>query len=191
LFSVATSILEDAEGYTALKLHVQRVRTTRESDPIPQPRETAAEDVGLDLTESALAGPGITSKLQEAISVALSLISQADQAGKGALEILFRDAQASLDGPECQTATALYKDAFAACAKVLALDRHSFHAPWFRGFYRRNYDALMILSIHDNAIDNVDNVRHWYAMLTDESSLLSRAVSLTLPRTRRLGCTDF
>jgi hypothetical protein len=161
LYSVATSIIEDAESYTALKLHLQRVRTTRETDPIPQPRETVVDNVGLDIVDSVVSDSGATSKLQEAMSIAHGLIGQADQAGKTALDVLFRDSQASVDCPECQTAAALYSDAFAACTRVLSLDKHAFHAPWFRCFYRRNYDALTILSIYDNVVANVDNVRYW------------------------------
>jgi hypothetical protein len=161
LYSVATSILDDAESYTALKLHLQRVRTTREADPIPHPREDPAEAVGMDLLEPVITESTATSKLQQAVALARSLIGQADQAGKLALDVLFRDPQATTDASECKSAAALYNDAFAACAKVLALDKHAFHSPWFRDFYRRNYDALMILSIYDNLIDNVDNVRHW------------------------------
>jgi hypothetical protein len=161
LFSVATSILDDAESYTALKLHLQRVRTTREADPIPHPRDDPAEAVGMDLLDSVVPESITTSKLQQAVALARSSIDQADHAGMLALEALFRDPQATTAAPECQSAAELYGKAFAACTKVLALDKHAFHAPWFRDFYRRNYDALMVISIHDNLIDNVDNVRHW------------------------------
>lgn len=37
IFSVATSILKDAESYLALKGHLQRVRQNKELNPIPAP----------------------------------------------------------------------------------------------------------------------------------------------------------
>jgi hypothetical protein len=164
LYSVATSILEDAESYIALKLHLQRVRTTREADPIPQPREDPSDehdDIGMDISELTSEDSGLTSKLQQTVSLARGLIEQADLAGKQAVEVLFRDGSSAKDGTECLNAIRLYNVAFKACAKVLSLDKHAFHAPWFREFYRRNYDALMIMSMHDNVVDNIDNVRHW------------------------------
>ena len=39
IFGVAKSILEDAETYMALKGHLQRVRHSKESDPVPGPKE--------------------------------------------------------------------------------------------------------------------------------------------------------
>ena len=115
----------------------------------------------MDLLDSVVPESITSSKLQQAVALARSSIDQADHAGKLALEALFRDPQATTEAPECHSAAELYGDAFAACTNVLALDKHAFHAPWFRDFYRRNYDALVVVSIHDNLIDNVDNVRHW------------------------------
>jgi hypothetical protein len=54
-----------------------------------------------------------------------------------------------------------YRSAFSACARVRDIDKLAFHADWFREFYRRNYDALMIKSVYDNVIENVDKVRYW------------------------------
>ena len=41
------------------------------------------------------------------------------------------------------------------------MNKLSFQADWFKDFYRRNYDALMIKSVHDNVIEDVDKVRYW------------------------------
>lgn len=54
-----------------------------------------------------------------------------------------------------------YRAAFSSCALVLDLDKHAFQAEWFGDFYRRNYDALMVKSLFDNVIDDVDKVRDW------------------------------
>ena len=159
LYSVATSILEDAESYTALKLRLQRLRTSREDDPIPQPRQDQADEVGMDLYEGT--EDSGSSKLQQAVSAARSLIDQADTAGKLAIEALFRDSKSLDENLDCQTAKTLYLESFQACSKLLSLDKFAFHASWFREFYKRNYDALMILSLYDNVIDDIDHVRHW------------------------------
>lgn len=62
---------------------------------------------------------------------------------------------------ECAATIAAYRTAFSACARVRDIDKLAFYAPWFKDFYRRNYDALMIKSIYDNVIDDVDKVRYW------------------------------
>jgi hypothetical protein len=162
LFAVANSILEDAETYVALKGHIQRVRKQTESDPVPHPREEPDAGVGLHrpspFTEST--GRSAT-KLMKAIDQAKSLIAEADEVGKLVLQHLLQDEDEAKETDDYEKAIGLYQDAFSACAKVLALDKHAFHALWFRQFYRRNYDALMIKSMYDNLIENVDSVRHW------------------------------
>lgn len=160
LYSVAASILEDAESYAALKTHVQRVRTHKESDPIPQPKEVPTSEVGLDLLAGDSA-TGTESRLEQAIGVAQVLIKEADDAGRKAVELLFKNKKSGKDSDEYKNAIRLYNEAFSACAKVQSMDKHAFHAPWFREFYRRNYDALMVKSMHDNVVENVDNVRYW------------------------------
>lgn len=161
LFSVAVSISEDAESYMALKSHVQRVRQTTEKDPLPQPREepVADDDGGLSLSERS--PDGSSSRLVMAIEDALSRIAAADETGILMRDQLFKDETSAKANAVYTKAIALYRDAFDACAKVLTLDKHAFHARWFGDFYRRNYDALMVLSMYDNVIDDVDKVRYW------------------------------
>jgi hypothetical protein len=155
LFSLATSILEDAECHMALKGHIQRVRLHKESDPVPQPREESdgkPDDAASDGQES--------STLKDAIALAKAKIEEADKKGKEVVTLLLAD-DAARDTPACADAIDKYRQAFSACRRVRAMDKLSFHAPWFRDFYRRNYDALMIKSMHDNVFHDVDTVRYW------------------------------
>ena len=161
IFSVAHSISDDAETYMALKSHLQRLRPTTERDPLPTPRDgPVEEDDGLSISDH-VSDRGTSKKLKQAIDHAISLITAADEAGRLIRDQLFADERKAMNGDAYGRAIALYHDAFDACAKVLELDKHAFHAPWFRDFYKRNYDALMIMSMYDNVIDNVDRVRHW------------------------------
>lgn len=151
IYSVAVSIMDLSETYTGLKLRIQQVRHHNERDPLPLPMELSNEYRNQP-----------TSKLTSAIKTAVSKISVADDLGKRALEdIIKKGKPASL----CIEATAAYKEAFAACALVLSMDKLAFQADWFKPFYRRNYDALMVKSIYDNVIDDVDSVRHWMEAL--------------------------
>jgi hypothetical protein len=158
LFSLASSILEDAECYTALKLHLQRVRHHKESDPIPQPREEPKterenEDIDGDQVQS--------SKLAEAIALAREKIESADKKGNAILIQLVTNEKDVKASNKYRHATDAYLEAFEACARVRDMDKLAFHSDWFREFYRRNYDALVIKSMYDNVIDDVDNVRCW------------------------------
>jgi len=167
LYSVATSILDDAESYAALKGHLQRVRKHKETDPIPRPRESPPEDVGLDLaSETSDFASATMTKLQKEIGTAQVLIQKADDAGKQVMASLFKTERIAQDNEEYANAVRQYQEAFAACAKVRALDKYAFQADWFRDFYRRNYDALMIKSMYDNVMEDVDKVRYWYVLLS-------------------------
>jgi hypothetical protein len=162
IFAVANNILEDAETYLALKGHLQRVRKHVESDPLPHPREEAGEDLGLDFSESPIEeSGGSATKLNQAIEFAKSLIKEADTIGCAVAEELLASEGMAKKSDGYESAIKLYRESFSACVKVLALDKHSFQSKWFRDFYKRNYDALMIKSIYDNMMNNVDNVRHW------------------------------
>ena len=161
LSSVATSILEDAESYAALKGHLQRVYSHKESDPIPKPREEPHSDVGLDLGDEYDVVGGTQSRLQTAVLEAKNAIDKADDAGQAVMDALLRENEATKSNEQYHKAIRLYHEAFNACSKVLSLDKHAFHSGWFRDFYRRNYDALMVRSMHDNVVHDVDNVRYW------------------------------
>jgi hypothetical protein len=160
IFSLALSILEDAECYMALKSHLQRVRHHIESDSIPQPR---AEKIQPDSGFSDGLQP--SNKLTEAIKDARARIESADRKGNAILIPLVADKKGCLkSGHKYSEAVSAYKEAFDACARVRDIDRLAFHADWFRDFYRRNYDALMIKSIYDNVVEDVDKVRYWYVL---------------------------
>jgi hypothetical protein len=161
LFSVAQSILDDAETYAALKCHVQRVRRHSEKDPIPHPREDDIYDDDDFLTDSIHADYDKAPRLRQLIKAAQSCIKEADEAGNKLMESLLHDENAAKRSQEYTDAISLYNEAFEVCASVRDIDKYAFHAGWFRDFYRRNYDALMIKSMYDNVIDDVDNVRYW------------------------------
>jgi hypothetical protein len=158
LFAVAKSILDDAETYMALKGHVQRVRHKAESDPLPKPRADiqVAEPIPEDSDNRN------TARVISASAKAQSLIARADEAGKSILVSLMKDEEDTKLSRDYAEAIACYWEAFDECAKVLALDKHAFHVDWFRSFYKRNYDALMIKSMFDNVMENTDHTRRWF-----------------------------
>jgi len=158
LFSLAKNILEDAECCMALNSHLQRYRHAVESDPIPLPQEELQsrqkDSNGGDKDE-------LQSKLRETIQVAVHKINNADMKGKKILPELFSRAEAVKRGSFYTEVVNAYHEAFEACARVRDLDPQSFTSKWFRIFYQRNYNALMIKSVYDNLIDSVDDVRYW------------------------------
>jgi hypothetical protein len=152
VFSLAKSILEDAECYMALKSHLQRYRHACESDPIPQPRD----EPNIYREEDQ-----IHSKHQEIVENARRKIEYADGKGKRLLPKLLSNEKATKKDKLYKETVSAYKEAFHAVARVLDLDKLAFHSEWFRVFYRRNYNALMVKSVYDNVIDDVDKVRYW------------------------------
>ena len=157
LFSVAVSISEDAETYIALKSHVQQVRHGTERSPLPKPRDVTTSD-NILTGASSFRGP---SKLSTAIAKAVSLIAEADEAGKLAVENVLHNNVSVKTSDECIQATKIYCESFEACQYVLSLDKNAFQSPWFSEFYRRNYNALMILSMYENVVNDIDGVRYW------------------------------
>ncbi|KAL7544123.1 hypothetical protein ACHAXR_013527, partial [Thalassiosira sp. AJA248-18] len=151
IYSVAISILDLSESYTALKLRVQQVRHHREQSPVPLPME---------LSKDFKHQP--PSKLTSAIESAINKISIADDLGQQAFNDMRQRGELAKD---CVEALAAYKEAFASCSQVLSIDKLAFQADWFKAFYRRNYDALMVKSIFDNIMDDVDSVRVWMEAL--------------------------
>jgi hypothetical protein len=145
VFSLAKSILEDAESYMALKFHLQMVRHHLESDPIPKPKEESSQ----------------STMLKEAISLAKGKIEEADTKGYRILEQLVKNEKKTRSSKGYLAAISAYNEAFEACARVRDIDKLVFHTDWFGEFYQRNYDALMIKSMLDNVKDGVDNVRYW------------------------------
>jgi len=158
IFSLAKSILEDAECYMALNSHLQRYRHAVESDPIPRPREEqqVSHEISTDGDRDQL-----QSKLKEAIYVACHKINCADLKGEKLLPKLRLNEKAAKRNDLYRKTIDAYHEAFNACILVRDIDAQSFTSTWFRTFYQRNYNALMIKSVYDNVIDNVDNVRYW------------------------------
>ena len=66
----------------------------------------------------------------------------------------------SLRGPQRQTIEA-YQKAIEACRKYLKADPLGFQNDWFKKFWARNYEALVVRSIVRNVQNDVDNVRYW------------------------------
>jgi hypothetical protein len=159
VFSLAKSILEDAECYMALNSHLQRFRHASETDPIPQPRDEPK--VYGDEEEDHL-----HSKHQEAVENARRKIEDADWKGQRLLPRLLSNERATKKENLYKETVRAYKEAFQSVARVLDLDKLAFHSAWFRVFYQRNYNALMVKSVYDNVIDDVDEVRYWYVVHT-------------------------
>ena len=158
VFSVATSILEDAEIYMALKGHIQKVRKFKENDHIPRPK---SEFFTLDSGSEGKTDVEVGSKLEDAIAQATNAIKVADEAGLEVIDNLSEKGSSFVSKNDYSHVVELYEKAFDACSKVLAMDKHSFMTDWFRSFYRRNYDALMIKSVYENLLEDIDDVRYW------------------------------
>lgn len=156
IFVLANNILEDAECYMALKAYVQRVRHNMESDPIPEPKEMQNLS-GLDFGD----GGQDSNKITEVVAAAKLAIENADSKGNAILNQLLAGSKGFKKTASYSGALAAYRAAFSACARVRDFDKLAFHADWFAKFYKRNYDALMIKSIYDNVIEDVDKVRYW------------------------------
>jgi hypothetical protein len=153
MYSVAVSILDLSEAYTGLKLRIQQVRHNNERDPLPVPMEDATENQP-------------SSKLASAIESAISKISVADDLGQKIMNDLRKN---KVTSGECPEAVAAYNEAFSACSQVLSIDKQAFQANWFKAFYQRNYNALMVKSVFDNG--------EFILMLT----LVTKDISLNVP----------
>jgi hypothetical protein len=106
-------------------------------------------------------GDEVQSKLSGAIEVALYEMNDADKKGEIILPKLLKNGKAAKRDKLYKEAIDAYHRAFEACARVRDIDNQCFTSIWFRNFYQRNYNALMIKSVYDNVIDNVDDVRYW------------------------------
>ena len=54
-----------------------------------------------------------------------------------------------------------YEAAFEACRSLVTRDRRAFQLEWFKEFFARNYEALMVLSVVRNVQGKVDDVPDW------------------------------
>jgi hypothetical protein len=71
-------------------------------------------------------------------------------------------------GNSGRKATTLYRKAFDACASLLQKDPLAFQLPWFKHFWNRNHEALVVLSVVRNVQEDVDRVRSWLETRTGE-----------------------
>jgi hypothetical protein len=84
-----------------------------------------------------------------------------------------RDAidQADRLGDECtfkgneparrKRAAEAYEVAFAACRELRAVEPEAYSLDWFKSFWARNHEALVVLSVVRNHQQDIDQVRHW------------------------------
>ena len=171
IYNVAESILAEAKVYTAFKGHIQRVRHSTESEPVPTAKEiTLSKQTQGNMF--LVTAPHDFSTLASSIESAKKAIEEADKQGHKAVNSMQMTGQSSQECETCQSAIQLYNTAFRACREVLKLDKLAFHADWFKSFYRRNYDALMLKTVYENVMEDVDEVRQWMSSLnnaTDDS----------------------
>jgi len=168
IFLVAEQILADAEVYFALKNHIQHVRHSTESDDIPQPKELQISRIIESNNDQGVTAEYKESKVMKAVGLAKQRILEADEAGQEAIKEL-REGESTKwkgeRGKACQRAIEFYFKAFDACSKLLDVDKLAFQLDWFKDFWRRNYDALMVKSLYDNVDSNIDHVREWLDLL--------------------------
>lgn len=75
-----------------------------------------------------------------------------------------------------------YVAAFDACARLIQSSPHVFQQSWFKEFWSRNYEGLMVLSVVRNIQQDVDNTRRWLRIRSgksiprDEQRLLERVI---------------
>ena len=182
IYGVATNILEDAECYMALKSHLQRSRRNTESDPIPLPKEESSFDASVGMiADDKDTSERLPSKVEKLSEVARQKITAADTMGRPIMEAILAGSEEVSSLPQYEEAVAAYQQSFDACCAVLEVDKLAFQTSWFRDFYKRNYDALMIKSMYENVIDDVDKVRDWFVALcrgaveANEGSVVDRA----------------
>jgi hypothetical protein len=66
--------------------------------------------------------------------------------------------------PARRAARDAYRDAFGAGAALLEELPAGFQLPWFKRFWRRNEEALKVLSVVRNHQEDLDDVRRWLAI---------------------------
>lgn len=164
IYNVAESMLEEGKVYTAFKGYIQRVRHHNEDDVVP-----TAKEIELQACDSSSA-PNDFSHLVKTIDLAKIAIAEADETGHSAWHVIQMTGKSAKDIDECQHAVEMYNSAFKICREVLKLDELAFHSDWFKSFYRRNYDALMVKSVYDNVINDTDEVREWLWRLNKATS---------------------
>jgi hypothetical protein len=163
LSDLAAAVLERAGASYALKAHLQVQR-----HPVPASYRAKTRDKGL-------------------VDAAKEAIASADET---AAACKFTDKGVS--GPASK-AIARYREAFHACAALLASDRTAFQAAWLKAFWIRNEEALKLLSVVRNYQNDVDRVRPWLHRVSGENgfrheqALLSTVIDCLIhdPRDRK------
>lgn len=116
-----------------------------------------------------------TSKARRLESNALEAILQADKVS----------ARCTFSGPEPRKrkwAANAYREAFNACHQLSSAEPRAFQKDWFKQFWGRNYEALMVLSVTRNIQQNIDSTRRWLRVRTgksvprDEQKLVGRVI---------------
>eukprot|EP00746_Dinoflagellata_sp_MGD_P020080 gnl/MRDRNA2_/MRDRNA2_14673_c0_seq1.p1 gnl/MRDRNA2_/MRDRNA2_14673_c0~~gnl/MRDRNA2_/MRDRNA2_14673_c0_seq1.p1 ORF type:complete len:1041 (+),score=177.80 gnl/MRDRNA2_/MRDRNA2_14673_c0_seq1:429-3125(+) len=154
--TVSQRILDEAEPYLAIRSNVQ-IR--------PQ-------------SEECLSRNTFSASVESLSRRAVAAIAEADEYARGALKSfqnsgwsltprLFRireDAQ-DASNPQFERAAELYKEAFTLCQAVVEEDPNTaFGRDWFKAFWQRNHEALMILSVVRNVQQDDDEVRGWLSV---------------------------
>jgi len=60
-----------------------------------------------------------------------------------------------------QRASEAYEAAFSACRELRAQEPQAIGLDWFKSFWARNHEALVVLSVVRNYQQDIDQVRHW------------------------------
>lgn len=169
LSALANAIVAEAGPYLARRTHLREVH-----HPVPPPLRVPA---------------GPRKRLEDE---ARALVSTADRRARR-LRLDGRDKDAAIDA-----ARAGYRDSFAACAAFLREVPTGFLRPWLKDFWRRNEEALKVLSVVDNVREDVDDVRHWLEVTSgapipaDEPALVDAVVDTlyALPADRAVLKSD-
>ena len=99
--------------------------------------------------------PSESGALAELYAEAVARISEADAAGA---RCSFRT---SRGGAAAGRASSAYEVAFGAVRRLIGVDPCAFQLPGVRDFWRRNEEALRVLSVVRNYQHDVDRVRRW------------------------------
>jgi hypothetical protein len=77
-----------------------------------------------------------------------------------------------------------YEEAFEACRHLLEANPHAFQLPFFKAFWARNHEALVVLSVLRNVQEDIDQTRRWLQVRSgkpiprDEQTLLETVVEV-------------
>jgi hypothetical protein len=142
LSRLADTIIEEAGAYLSAKAHLQQVR------------HAAAPELHLE--------PSLE-KLEER---ARESIARADEMGR---QCRFDDDRRG--GPRQRSRDA-YRRAFRACARLLEKEPRAFQLDWFKDFWLRNEEALVVLSVVRGYQEDRDDDRRWLAVQTGDAGLI-------------------